>query len=607
MSETVKLSDLQNRSRKAGVTSIDLTGSTPVVTQTPAEPAVEEPVKPKVTVEAVQTGPVNASDLRPVNIDAILPKRETAPSALEQSLYKELDMAVDRTIGEIDQLHKDIYAKQEEELEQEELAREEEELAKEDEFAISGTSSDSSEDEDDDFDTDSTFIPRKKVGIAIEDDIDEEEDTDEVPDLTVAEVTPSTKDATPVVVEEAPVPTETPVQEEEEVEEVETPTINITPMHTSTPVLDHMKDEDLFDDEDEVEIPTKPTKTTEEEEKEANDMLESLKSQINERVIPIKKSFDLSKFTVAKKAISAQKVMKLAIPNQNAADWIMPAANRPISVSGLSGPEILKLNPQNSNRNRMNTFRDMYRIIYDHVIDGNKPDFEAWLKHTRFVDLQHIYFALYMATFGGSNFASYSCPKCNKVFIKDIDLKDMVVYANDEAKKAVNAMLKMDTTTPTDDEYEVELYQVSDQYVFGIRTPSVWNVIIETASLSEDFLEKYADQIDLVAYVDSAYLIDGESQTLIPIDTKPVPNDMAKTAARRIKAIYQIINSLSSEDFYALRNKIGKFDEASSLDVSYKIPGCNCPHCATPIPDNTEITTDSMLFTRHQLVLIGTM
>ena len=71
--------------------------------------------------------------------------------------------------------------------------------------------------------------------------------------------------------------------------------------------------------------------------------------------------------------------------------------------------------------------------------------------------------------------------------------------------------------------------------------------------------------------------------------------------------MYDIISTLSSEEFYALRNTINEYDEFANNKVSYKIPGCTCPSCAAEIPANTDITPDAMLFTRHQLAAIGNM
>lgn len=551
MNENMNLDDLMGGKRPRSTTTIDLTGSQATVNGEKIEPIKN----PTIKAVPVVSGPVDTNNLRPVDIDRILPKREPAPNPIETKLMDDLDAAVDREIENITKLHEDIAAKQEEEYEAAELEREEQELSKDDEFALNGT-------------------------VSADDGIDEYEDDDDEDDIID---TIKNNDRT-VAYDDHDVKNDNKTFEK--------PKINI---------LDNIDDDDLFDDAVDEKIENN-------NDAEADTLLEELKNQIKQRVEPIKKSFDLSKFTISQKAVSAQKVMKLAVQvHQNVADWVLPSAGRSISVSGLSGPEILKLNPENSNRNRQNTFRDMYRVIYDHIVDGNKPDFEVWLKQTRFVDMQHIYFALYMATFGGSNFLNYTCPKCEKVFIKDVDFKDMVMYADDETKEKINCMLKQDTTSHSSDSYNVELIQVSNSYVLGIKTPSIWNVIMETASLSEKFLDKYSDLIDMVSYIDSAYLIDEQNGMLIPVNTKPDPNDMAKTAARRIKAMYDIIATLNSEEFYALRSKINEHDEFATSKISYKIPETICPHCATKVPENRNVTPDNMLFMRHQLAAIANM
>lgn len=553
MNENMNLDDLMGGKRPRSTTTIDLTGSQATVNGEKIEPIKN----PTIKAVPVVSGPVDTNNLRPVDIDRILPKREPAPNPIETKLMDDLDAAVDREIENITKLHEDIAAKQEEEYEAAELEREEQELSKDDEFALNGT-------------------------VSADDYIDENKNDDDEDDDIIDTI--KNNDRT-VAYDDHDVKNDNKTFEK--------PKINI---------LDNIDDDDLFDDAADEKNENNNNDA------ETDTLLEELKNQIKQRVEPIKKSFDLSKFTISQKAVSAQKVMKLAVQvHQNVADWVLPSAGRSISVSGLSGPEILKLNPENSNRNRQNTFRDMYRVIYDHIVDGNKPDFEVWLKQTRFVDMQHIYFALYMATFGGSNFLNYTCPKCEKVFIKDVDFKDMVMYADDETKEKINCMLKQDTTSHSSDSYNVELIQVSNSYVLGIKTPSIWNVIMETASLSEKFLDKYSDLIDMVSYIDSAYLIDEQNGMLIPVNTKPDPNDMAKTAARRIKAMYDIIATLNSEEFYALRSKINEHDEFATSKISYKIPETICPHCATKVPENRNVTPDNMLFMRHQLAAIANM
>lgn len=589
MNENVNLDDLMGATKPHSSNVFDITSGNSVIH---SEENTTEPVK-RTTMKAVpvQSGPIDMSSVKPIDINSILPKREPKVNPMEASMMADLDAAIDRECSKITELHQQILDKQEEERQAAEDAEEEKRLAAQDEFALNGTLSDEDDvglyDDKDDFDMTTTNTQNMQRFNMMSEDENTSYNTDiPIPTTDHDEATITImNNPSPIIVEES----------DNNTNSENTTTVASEKKEPS--ILDTVKDEDLFDDEEE-----------ESESVSAEEIVNDLKMQVKERIAPKRNKLDLSKFTIAKKAISAQKVMKLVVgAHQNVADWVLPSANRAISMTGLSGPEILKLNPENSNRNRQNTFRDMYRIIYDHVFDGNKPDFEVWLKQTRFVDLQHIYFALYMATFGGSNFINYSCPKCNKVFIKDIDFKDMVIYANDEVKSKIQSMLKMDTTSKSNDSYEAELVQVSDSYVFAIRTPSIWNVIIETSSLSDKFLEKHADLIDMVAYIDAAYIIDHDTNQLIPVDTKPDPNDMAKTAARRIKAMYDIISSLSSGEYYALRSNINEYDEFANTSINYQIPACTCPHCATEIPANSDITPDAMLFMRHQLEAIGSM
>lgn len=552
----------------------------------------EQPAPVVKKAVPIQTGYVDVSNMKPVEATDILPKR-TKPDndGMTDDQLSELDAAVDRECASITERHKAFYEMQQQEIAAKEAEDEEDEMKKIDAFALGDVER-------------STASSITGISTSTYDyNSDQNTSTSSTEATHFTNVTPNmgfddgssetavSKNDNFVSIPSAPAVEATK-------EDTDMPIAGPRPI--SVDVVPGIKNEELFDDEEE-------TSTTDDTESN-KEMLEDLKAQVKEKIGPIKRTLDLSKFSINQKAVSAQKVMKLVVTNnQNAADWVLPNAGKMISMTGLSGPEILKLNPENTNRNRMNTFRDMYRVMYDHLLDGNKPEFETWLKQLRFVDLQHVYFALYMATFGGSNFVSYSCPNenCKKVFIHDVDFKDMVIYADDKVKEKVRKIMTGDSTSTSNDSYESTLVQISDKYAFAIRTPSVWNVIMETVTLNDKFLEEYADQIDLITYIDAAYIIDAEAQTLTPIDTKPDPNDMAKTAARRIVTMYNIISKLSSEEYYNLRSVINEFDSSAS-DVTYRIPKCRCPKCNTDIAE-VESQPSEMLFTRHQLAAFGSM
>lgn len=501
----------------------------------------------------------NEDNIRPVDINAILPKRQKDPTA-SIPMYAELDAAVQREKQSISQRHEELFNAMKDEVAAEEAN---EELAHLDasigEYASSNTFSDNTTDNDDEYTSDTIIDASAKHVTVVDNDTEYNNNTNSDVDIVVRTA------------------------------------------NNEESILGYMDDDKLFDDSDDDDKTENETTVSDE------DMIESIKKQVRERIVDNspRRGIDLSKFTFAKKGCSVQKVMKMAITgHQNIADWVLPVANRTISMTGLSGPEILKLDASNSNRNKINTFKDMYGILYKHVVDANKPEFEVWLKQMRFTDLQHIYFAAYMATFSGSSFTNYACPHCNNVFIHDIEFKDLVNYKDDAAKAKVQALLHKDTTSTDEDTYDVEMIQVSERYAFGLRTPSIWTTIIEIASLSDKFLEKHADLIDVIAYIDSIYLIDYENSQLVPVDTKPDPNDLGKTVARRVKSMHDIISTLSSEEYYTLTSAIAEIDKTSD-EVTYKLPSCTCPKCNKEIPENTSITPDQLLFTRHQLAAIA--
>jgi hypothetical protein len=256
----------------------------------------------------------------------------------------------------------------------------------------------------------------------------------------------------------------------------------------------------------------------------------------------------------------------------------------------------MAMNPENSNRSRINTLKDIYKIIYKHIV-SEKPSFDKWLETTRFTDLDHIYFCLYKATFSGSNFLHYECPHCKDVFIKDVDFNDLIVYPNDEVKEKMQTIMQSGNSTPA--EYEVTLNQISDEYVFALRNPSVYNLVIEMSGLSDEFLTKYSDLMDIIVYIDNVYRININNHTLDPIDLRPDKDSQAKTTARRIQIISKIIRTLPSENYYELRKHISEV-YPNLTSVTYQIPECTCEKCSTKIPA-TAIEAQTLLFMRHQL------
>jgi c-di-GMP-related signal transduction protein len=266
-----------------------------------------------------------------------------------------------------------------------------------------------------------------------------------------------------------------------------------------------------------------------------------------------------------------------------------------LGLSFPAGPEIEKLNPQNSGRNRINVYRDMYSIFYNHLVDDNKPaTMEAWARTVPYFDIMHLYFAYYKSTFEGSNFVPYNCPHCKNIFLEKKDIQDMVKYINEEAKTKLKAIFNKDTTSLN--EYQARLVQISDSYAISFKLPSVYNVIFENSVLDEAFTRKYSDILGLISYIDEIYYIDQESNQLIPIDTKPVPDNLAKTVRRKIRIYHDILQQLDSDDYANILTEMNDINkEYNKDDITYIIPATKCQKCGKDIKEEAKNPLDMLL------------
>ena len=355
-------------------------------------------------------------------------------------------------------------------------------------------------------------------------------------------------------------------------------------------------DEDFEDDEEEEED------TKSDSEKQMKD----IKSKLKEKIKPIANVIDLSTFSISSKPVSISNALKASTTNKHVADWIFPAEGRSISMEEFTGLELDKLNPANSSRNRLNTYKDIYELIFKHIVDPNKPaTMEQWVKKVNFFDLDHLYFAIYKASFEGSNFIPYSCPHCNEVFVsEDVSIDDMVKYKDEKVKEKMIRLLNSDTSTESDN-INVEVVQISDDYVAGLKEPSVYNMIFENVILDEKFTEKYSELLSLVTFVDTIYFIDRENNELRPIEPKTYPENMVKTVKSKISTYGKILQSLNSDQFYQFNAYVKAIQERHD-ELSYRLPEVKCPKCEKEIKE-AEMSAESLLFTRCQLVGIANM
>lgn len=482
----------------------------------------------------------------------LIPKKPKVDENVTNPFFSALDMAVDRTKEEISETHKQLEAAMYEEFMNQDEGEEQTELTP-----------------------------------VIESSVEEEEET-----YTDFKVTKEVSEPKPIDVEvhTSQVETKEPPKET---------TSGVNKASFSRPITASDTYE-VKDDDDEDETPT-PTVN---EEQEAQDILDGLK-EAAQVIKPKMELIDFSKFSIADHGVKASSVIVSTESRADVADWILYDLGQPISMKGLTGPELIKMDPNNSTRNRRNTIKDIYQIIYDHVVSKNKPGFEDWLRQIPYSDLDHLYFALYKATFGKSNYVSYQCPDCKKIFLTEVNFEDMVKFKDDNIKKTCDEIMAKNTDSGKVP-YPIERVQVSDKFVFDMKIPSLYNVLMEISGLPENITEKYSTLVDIISYIDAIYTIDYANMKLIPVMIPAVKDDPVKSAVKRIKAIADILKNLTSDEYQIVSTYAAKSINKSS-DITYKIPAVKCPECDKDIPANEDVSAQDLLFTRHQLGAFANM
>lgn len=431
-----------------------------------------------------------------------------------------------------------------------------------------------------------------------------------VEEVAQAEEKAAAQDVT-AAVEKEPEPAkaeavEKEVPEEDKVEAKEvaaTPVDSVADAIVNNPnALDNISDLDLqeFLDEETDEL-------TEDEKEEIKERQRKFREEVNEKLkIPMtvdKKG--IAKFRIATKPVSVNKVLKTNPNKIHTATWALPNSGRLATYSALSGEEIENLNPDahDSNMSTDMANRLVFNTLFSHLVDPNKPEtMEEWLRTINWFDINDIYFGVYLATFKDSNFVAYTCDdnKCRNIFLEDVNFKDMIKYADDKAEAKYKDLLHsgIDATPSTIPE---DIVPISPQYAIGFRAPSVYDIIFGASSLDARFRAKYATTIGNISYMANVYYIKGE--TLFPVDCKPVADDPAKTMRNRIVVYYNILKTLSSDQYSIVTRTINEINNANRVMATFHYPDSKCKKCGKEIKRaQTDMNPLTMLFIRHQLV-----
>lgn len=379
----------------------------------------------------------------------------------------------------------------------------------------------------------------------------------------------------------------------DEYEALDAPDIDLDVEEGVDSIGDSVEDDAEEDEDDEIH-------NSEPVEADDETILKQLQDMATERLKPTSKKLDISSFTVVKKPVS--NVMPFFKPNKaKVAKWVLPTQKATIFMKEFSGSELEKLREYSEDRNSVDALNRRFHMIFDHIVSARPSSFEQWLKVTPYRDVDHYFFAIYVASFNGANFLPEDCinTKCKKTFLTDdIKIMDMVKFENKKAKEEFSKLYKSEASPVTNGLFVSEVVPLSESVAIGFREPSIYNVF-ELASLDAATRRRYSSIIDYIPYIDELYVINQETHELIPVGYKKYTDNAVKTVQSKLQKYEKIFNTLSVDEFGPVKAYVRDII-AMNPGMYYVYPAVECPQCHT-MTNEQRTSAEELVFTRYQL------
>jgi hypothetical protein len=394
---------------------------------------------------------------------------------------------------------------------------------------------------------------------------------------------------------------EIPKQEDEVRKEKPKEVKREEPENSSSDLDGLMKELGLDDEDDEEDLIDDEEETTEEVRERFKATLTSIKVTRN----PI----DLSQFQIAKKPVSVSNILNAKVnTTKKRCDWPLFNTGRNMTFEECSGPELDALRKTINNSNGVNGVVASLRFVYNHVVDANKKPFEVWCKSIRTEDIESLYFGMYKACYADTNLLARSDQTgkaaCKKTSLISTDINKMVKYESNEVKARFDELMRMDTTD-SGDVIKSNIIPISDNIAISYGNPTLYSTFIQYASIKPEITEKYADQLNTMAYIDGFFKIDQDTKTLTPVAIREYPNNINKTVMSKLRVYIDILKTLSNDQYNIM---VAKLDNIiSEPKVSYIYPEDVCPECGNTLPEEAIQSMLNLLFIRAQLVQVKSL
>ena len=340
--------------------------------------------------------------------------------------------------------------------------------------------------------------------------------------------------------------------------------------------------------------------TTEVGEVNEDEVLKHLQKLATERLKPVSKKLDISSFTVLKKPVTNINPI-FQSTSARVVKWVLPSQESVILMKEFSGSELEKLREYSENSRSIDALNRRFHMIYDHIVSPKPATFEQWLKTTPYEDVDHYFFAVYIASFKGANYIPEDCQndKCKETFItEDVNIMDMVKFETPKAKEKFVQLYKSEPTHAGKGVYCTEIVPMTDNIAIAFRQPSIYN-LIEIAALDQKVSAQYDHILEYIPYIDTIYAIDSIEKTLTPITYKMFPDNASRTTRSKLMKYDSIFSTMSVDQFGPIKAYIRAITEKTS-GMYYVYPSVECPKCHQ-LTTEQRATAEQLVFTRYQL------
>lgn len=365
--------------------------------------------------------------------------------------------------------------------------------------------------------------------------------------------------------------------------------------------------EDLDIEESETEAtPVVIVEDSEDEESTAEDsddseVLKNLQKMVTDKIKPISTQLDLSSYTIIKKPVSNINNI-LADASSRVVKWVLFNQQAIVKMKDFTGSELEKLREYSENSRDVNSLNRRYKMIYDHIVSPKPQSFETWLKCTPYSDLEHYFFAIYIANYKGANFLPVDCrnDKCKNTWVtEDINVMDMVKFNKQEDRDKFEEIYKSEATAATGKGlYCTQVVALSPKIAIAFKEPSLYSVI-ESMLIDDKTRTTYSSIVDYIPYIDEVYIIDSETHQLAPVGYKRFTDNATRDIRSKIQKYASIFSVLSADEFGPVKAYVRALSERND-GVKYVFPELTCPKCKSTIKEE-ETSAEALVFTRYQL------